>query len=445
MTPSRLLPILQRPDDAIIAWHGGRRVEVGTFRQQVLALADQLPPARHVLNLCADRYLFLLSFCACLVRGQITLMAPNRLPATQSDLAARYPETVVLHDGQTLAPGLVAQSISVPDRRLAGVLPELEPEAIAVVCFTSGSTGQSTATPKPWRTLAISNTINRDGILEHFENHHSLLATVPPQHMYGMETSILLPLLADVAIHPGHPLFPADVRQALEQSPPPRILVSTPPHLRALNASGLSFPPCDLIVSATAPLDRETALAASQAFSAQVREVYGCSEVGCIARRNPVHTTAWRPFEVFRFDQREDSVAIDADHLSQPVPLQDRFEFLDDGRFELRGRVADLVNIAGKRGSLSELTALLQSHPEVVDAAVFDPESADGRLAALVVAPGCQARALSDFMRAKVDPVFVPRPLLKVEALPRAGSGKLPRASLIEAFTRARAARNKKA
>jgi acyl-coenzyme A synthetase/AMP-(fatty) acid ligase len=52
------------------------------------------------------------------------------------------------------------------------------------------------------------------------------------------------------------------------------------------------------------------------------------------------------------------------------------------------------------------------------------------RLAALVVAPGLTPAALRAALAPAVDPVFMPRPLLVVEALPRTAAGKLPRAAL---------------
>ena len=62
----------------------------------------------------------------------------------------------------------------------------------------------------------------------------SIVATVPPQHMYGFETSVLLQLHAPAAAWCGEAFYPLDVRLALEAVPPPRILVTTPLQIRAL-------------------------------------------------------------------------------------------------------------------------------------------------------------------------------------------------------------------
>src|SRR5690606_23380674 len=112
-----------------------------------------------------------------------------------------------------------------------------------------------------------------------------LVATIPPQHMYGMEFSVLLPLLAPVAVHVERPFFPGDVARALADSPEPALLATTPVHLRALLESGVALPPLAGIVSATAPLPRGLAAEAEARFGCEVREVFGSTETCVFARR----------------------------------------------------------------------------------------------------------------------------------------------------------------
>jgi acyl-coenzyme A synthetase/AMP-(fatty) acid ligase len=92
-----------------------------------------------------------------------------------------------------------------------------------------------------------------------------------------------------------------------------------------------------------------------------------------------------------------------------------------------------MVDVAGKRASLAELTARVLAIAGVQDAVVFQPDAQPGlvqRLAALVVAPGLDAATLRAALRPALDPAFMPRPLLLVDALPRTPAGKLPRAAL---------------
>jgi acyl-coenzyme A synthetase/AMP-(fatty) acid ligase len=118
------------------------------------------------------------------------------------------------------------------------------------------------------------------------------------------------------------------------------------------------------------------------------------------------------------------------------VVLADIVELLADGRYRLRGRNTDLLEIAGKRASLGDLTHKLLAVPGVRDGVVFQLDETDAmgvrRIAALVVAPDLDAGAILRVLRCEVDPVFLPRPLKRVDALPRSETGKLPRAALLE-------------
>jgi acyl-coenzyme A synthetase/AMP-(fatty) acid ligase len=58
------------------------------------------------------------------------------------------------------------------------------------------------------------------------------------------------------------------------------------------------------------------------------------------------------------------------------------------------------------------------------------------RLAALAVADGLTEAAILAELAPLMDPVFVPRPLVLVERLPRNEVGKLPREQLLAAIHR---------
>ena len=116
----------------------------------------------------------------------------------------------------------------------------------------------------------------------------------------------------------------------------------------------------------------------------------------------------------------------------------DVIEILDDAEFLLHGRTADLVNVAGKRSSFAYLNTQLNAIPGVDDGAFFLRElysagrTGVARLAAVVVAPTLSAAKLTEQLRQRIDPVFLPRPLLLVDRLPRNATGKLPHAALLE-------------
>src|SRR5690606_4385807 len=108
------------------------------------------------------------------------------------------------------------------------------------------------ANAKSWGSLLGSTRRNLE-VLREYAPQGTILATVPSQHMYGMETCVLLPLLGPYAVACERPLFPQDLAATLARLPAPVILVTTPVHLRSFVDAGLDYFPPALIVSATAP------------------------------------------------------------------------------------------------------------------------------------------------------------------------------------------------
>lgn len=429
-------------DRRIIAFDAQGAVDLARFRREVRGVAATLPDAPFAVNLCEDRYRFLVGFCAAASRGQTTLLPPSRAAAVIDEVLAQHPDSYCLGE-QDLVP--------CPPRylRLPAVLPQrhdgpldIDEGALVAIGFTSGSTGQPKPNPKTWAAFRASTAQNLAALADLLDRDGSahLVATVPPQHMYGMEMSVLLPLLGPVAVHGGRPFFPGDVARALRDAASPPLLVTTPVHLRALVQAcaldpSIALPPMAGIVSATAPLPAELAHAAERLFGCEVRELFGSTETCIVARRRSAREIAWTPLPGVRLVPQPDGTAVHAPHLPHPVVLADLVEVDPDGRFELRGRSADLLKIAGKRASLGDLTRKLLAVPGVEDAVVFQMDVAEPsgvrRIAALAVAPGMAPAAILRALRESVDPVFLPRPLRCVAALPRNDTGKLPRQALV--------------
>jgi acyl-coenzyme A synthetase/AMP-(fatty) acid ligase len=413
-------------------------VPLSRFLAQVRGVAALLPPGAHAINLCEDRYRFLVAFCAVALRGAVNLLPPSRAPAAVDEAMAQHPDSYCIGDA-ALSPA-PARYLQLPDvlPERVGETPLLDDDALVAIGYTSGSTGRPHANPKSWGSFRRSTAQNLAALQDLWpEGDAHLVATVPPQHMYGMEMSVLLPLLGPVAVHAARPFFPEDVAQALVHARAPRILVTTPVHLRALVASNCALPPLRAIVSATAPLSTELAAEAEARFGCEVREVFGSTETCVIARRRTARESAWTPLPGVRLAPQPDGTAVHAPHLDTPVVLADLVEVAADGRFHLRGRNADLLEIAGKRASLGDMTRKLLDIPGVEDGVVFQldgtgDEHGVRRIAALAVAPTLDAAAILEALRRTIDPVFLPRPLRCVAALPRNETGKLPRERLAQ-------------
>ncbi|MGA9828180.1 MAG: AMP-binding protein [Rhodanobacteraceae bacterium] len=445
---SATLPLLARGNPSrVFAWRDGQRINVAEFLADVARVAALLPDLTHAVNLCEDRYAFLVAFCAVICRGQTNLLPPSRAPQAIDEALAAHPASYALSDAACAT--AASKSVCMPalgcgDIPVTATMPVVATRHVAAIGFTSGSTGLPKANPKTWGQFQVSSANNVEllggslGLDQ--DTIANIVATVPPQHMYGLEVSVLLPLTGAFSVHAGRPLFAADLAAALADVPAPRLLVTTPVHLGVLLRSAIALPPIGAIVTATAPLPAELARAAEARYDTSVIELFGSTETCVIAHRRPAEDDAWRLYDGIRLKQQPDGTLVSASYLPSSVALQDVVELLSDGRFFLRGRNSDLLEIAGKRASLGDLTRRLLALPGVLDAAVFQLAETDRagirRIAALVVAP---ERAESDLMadlRRVIDPVFLPRPLRRVACLPRNETGKLPLAAMRAALLR---------
>jgi acyl-coenzyme A synthetase/AMP-(fatty) acid ligase len=425
----------------VVAWRDGGAVTIGRFLADVDALAARLPAAQTAVNLCEDRYAFLVAFAALLARGQTNLLPPSRAAHAIDETLAAHPDAYTLGyaDLDPAPPGYLRFTTNA-QADFANHAISIADAALAAIGYTSGSTGVPRANPKRWDKLAIS-TGHNDALLRTLAGgDYHVVATVPPQHMYGLEFSVLLSLFGHASVCAAKPFFAADIAASLQRLPEPRILVTTPVHLRALLDSGQPLPRISGVVSATAPLSREMARDAEARYGAPVQEVFGSTETCVIAHRRTAHEDAWTPYPDVTLHPQPDGTRVEAPQLAEPVVLADIVETLDDGRFRLCGRNTDLLEIAGKRASLGDLTHKLLAVPGVRDGVVFQMGETDAmgvrRVAALVVAPGLDTGAILDALRRDIDPVFLPRPLKLVDALPRSETGKLPRAALLDVLKR---------
>ncbi len=439
--PATRIALAEGPGGRCFAFDGHGHHALDTFLAEVRGVAADLPDAACAINLCEDRYRFLVAFCAAAVRGQTTLLPSSRTPAAIDDVRQQSPDSYCIADVRLspAPPRLHALPERLPKRE--GPMPEVDPAAVALIAYTSGSTGTPKANPKTWASLRIS-TAQNVAALRHLwpvQGGHPgglpIVATVPPQHMYGMELSVLLPLLAPASVHGARPFFPEDVARAARHADAPPLLVTTPVHLRALVESGIALPPLSGIVTATAPLPQALAAAAEQRFGCEVRELFGATEICIVAHRRTARDHEWSAYPGVALQPQPDGTLVRAPHLPAPMLLADLVELRPEHRFVLCGRQSDLLEIAGKRASLGDLTRRLLSVPGVLDGVVLplDPCEITGvrRIAALAVAPGLDERAILDALRQSIDPVFLPRRLRVVDALPRNDTGKLPREALL--------------
>ena len=440
-------PLTTHAPGAALAYGPHGAVTVGAFYNQAERLADALPPGQYVVNTCQDRYLFMLGFAAALIRGRPTLMPSCFTPGTLLQIQHHYADIVCLHDGHQRAEGLaewlVMDAIE-PSASTTTTAPQISAEQTAAIVFTSGSTGEPTAHAKSWGRLCVNGASEAERL---GSAGHTIVATVPAQHMYGFESSVLLAMHGGATVWRDRPFYPADIASALAAASRPRMLVTTPFHLSNVVNSNTTMPPCDLLLCATAPLSTELASTAETRFGSPLFEIYGCTESGQVASRRTTDGPTWQLLPGLAMASDATHTWVSGGHVEGRVALTDHITDIDGDRFRLGDRHADMVNIAGKRASLAALNATLRGVSGVEDGCFLLPAPthaapAEGiqRLAALVVAPALSEKEILTTLRETMDAAFLPRPLLKVDALPRNATGKLLANDVQALFRSARAA-----
>lgn len=437
MTGKRLVP---KPESVLF------RTQAGPLTgQDLLHAAHRLAvsiPAGPVINLCRDRSRFTAVLLAALLRGETSLLVSDRSPERLRWLLNEQPGAIIVTDTSAFETALPHHRITEIDCRASenDANPEIPSERLVAIVFTSGSTGAPVAHEKRWGELVQRSraAVTQFGLLREDEPE-TIVGTVPPQHMYGFETTILLPLHGGVASMSVDGFYPADIRQALTAAPAPRILVTTPLQLRALVESGTTLPPLRMVISATAPLAAKLASQAETRWTTCVQEIYGATEIGSIASRRTVGGDTWTLYPGIAFRPGSDGRTEVVAPLARPYPISDVIERTDldgagSGGFRLLGRPGDLLKFGGKRASLAGLNAILNGIPGIVDGVFHAPDDTGVRLArrmqVFVVSPTRSADELLGELRTRIDPAFLPRRVVIVDALPRNDVGKLTREAL---------------
>jgi len=182
----------------VFAWRNGAAITTEAFERAVSGLAARLPRKSHVVNLCEDRYAFTVAFAAALMAGQTTLLPPSRAPEAVRDSCEGF-DAHTLTDEEVLGHSGSRMNFSVDNEHLAAIV------------FTSGSTGKPVPHAKTWGSLVAG----AKALADRLKAAGTIVGTVPPQHMFGLEATVMLPWQNGLALHAGRPLLPADLGAAL--------------------------------------------------------------------------------------------------------------------------------------------------------------------------------------------------------------------------------------
>ncbi len=463
----KMLPLAgyRASSDAMLLGPAGE-ISSGTFFTRLRELAEALPDAPFVINLAESRAGFMLGFAAALIRGQTSLLPSGQGRFDWEALTAQYPRAYVISDRADrvtdspvafdITPYLAMETgVEAPPQSdgITNAIPEIPDTFTAAILFTSGSTGHPTAHAKSWGQL-VRGAANLSAALGWTQSTRcAVVGSVPSQHMFGLESTVMLPWHAGFPVHLHKPLLPADLEIALTQCARPCWWMTTTVHLRPSLQAAIGLPQIAGIVASTMSLPPALAAAAEATWRVPVVEIYGSTETGALATRRTAKDEWWSPLRNVELKPQSvgDTIQIVASgsHIDVPVLLTDELRLNQDGRFLWLGRSADMLKIGGKRASLSALNQRIAEIPGIDDAVYLVPDTGDDaiihddahpmrRLAAFYVSATLSPEQVRAALRARLDPVFVPRPLFRVSQLPRNETGKLAHLDLMRLYSRLR-------
>jgi long-chain acyl-CoA synthetase len=293
----------------------------------------------------------------------------------------------------------------------------------AISFATSGSTGEPKRMKHPlnWLEQEVNEWDRRLPPIKR------VISLCPVHHIYGFIWGVLLPQKRNV---PGLDLAIEDiVPRSFEAGD---LIVATPAIWRMLSAMSFRFAPGVIGATSTEPMPDTLARSLVANGLKTLYQIYGSSETAGLAFREH----AGDAFTLLDFWQRPETGEHDdqlvrhcIDEQARLFPAPDYLTWLDDRRFDVRGRRDQAVQVGGHNVSLQWVETQLKAHANVADAAVrtFEPTPGDVRLKAFLVLKADEEQARHDFtfwLQQTLPSHARPRALRFGPALPTNAMGK---------------------
>ena len=350
--------------------------------------------------------------------------------------------------------------------------PEIQPDDVALVLHTSGSTARPKLVPLTHRNLAAAARFT--GAALQLGPADRALHVVPMFHVQGLVTTLLAPLAAGGAVICTPGFQPFDFLRWVETTRATWYTAVPTMHQAIVDyARRVRFNPrasaLRLVRSSAAPLSIRLCAELEQVFGAPVVNGYGMTEAAPIIASTPLGTS--RPGSVGIAAGPELAV-LDAGGAPCPAHavgeiavrganVMSGYErnaaanaaafvdgwfktgdqgYLDsDGYLYLTGRLKDVINRGGEKIAPREIEETLLEHPAVAQAVVFgvaDPLLGQ-RVAAAVVKRAntdASARELLEYVGRHLAFFKIPSQIVFTDSLPKGPTGKLLRVGLEEVF-----------
>lgn len=454
----------------------GRSLAGPAWTGAVGALADAVADRTRVALWCEPVLETAIGIAGALTAGATVI--PLNPAAGDHELAHELgdarPEVVLCAPAADLPSALAGVPRIAIDATAHAPLPEAEvdADAIALIVYTSGTTGPPKGVLLSRRAIAA----NLDALVDAWAwtADDVVAQALPLFHVHGLVLGILGPLrLGGGVVHTGR-FTPEDIAAALDG--PATVLFGVPTMYGRLLATAEEDPAiaaalrgARLLVSGSAALPARVHEAFTAATGQRIVERYGMSEAMMIAsarhdgpRIPGAVGTALDGVEI-RIVDDEDATLTSGDeighveirssalfdgYLGQPEATANAFHdgwfrtgdigsLAADGTLRLVGRRStDLIKTGGYRVGAGEIEAALMEHPDVAECAVRGVPDDDlgERIHAWVVPRAMSApesAALIDHVAGLLAPHKRPRAIHLVEDLPRNALGKVIKANLV--------------
>ncbi|WP_428944151.1 AMP-binding protein [Pantoea sp. FN060301] len=435
-----------RPAETPIAWLDDRIWTLGHLRRDVSRLLSQLQHHEgERWALCFENsYLFIVALLATLHVGKTPVIPGHNRVSLLDEQRALFDgvlsDKILSWQGELLV-------VDTEGRFTAEqlVFPAISNNAF-IELFTSGSTGQPKRIIKPVSALDCEAAL----LAMRFAGRLSgcrVVASVVPQHQYGLTFRIFLPMALGLTLHAAM-LYYAEQLAALSHQHR-YAFVSSPAFLKRLDHQ-LTPPPVAMILSAGGMLPWQDARQTAAWLNVWPDEIYGSTETGILAWRYRQHEhAAWQPFSGVTFHPEEDVFRVFSPLIADEdgLLLDDMLQFDKSGRFQLMGRRGRVVKIEDKRISLSEVEERLLSLAGICEAAVLPVVRGERQGVGVVLVlddetrqcwlrGGGKAQELTwrRALQTWLEPVAVPRYWRVVDAIPVNSMNKRVYAQLQELF-----------
>ncbi len=394
-------------------------------------------PADEPVCLCVEERPHLLAALLASIAGAPPFILPHAFhPQVLKEVHASRPFRLILADTAVEPPegaAVIGMAECRPSHRFLRLVRPADQAFLSL--FTGGSTGK----PRIWsktptnlfgEALHLAQTFGIGG-------SDVILPTVPPQHIYGLLFSVLLPFVASARVLGRACTFPQEILSAL-QNEGATVLVSVPIHYRAMRTGGIERFSLRVAFSSAAPLDGEDATFFRERTGLAINEIYGSTETGGMAVRSyGANHGSWEPFACIDWKILSGHLCVRSPFVSPDLPCDpegffmtaDRVGETEENRFMLRGRADNVVKIAGKRVDLEEIREKIRRIPGVKDAyltAVPLKRARQEEIAALVVTD-LPPRTLRAAIRSMDESAGRPRRIRIAGTLPVLPNGKIDR------------------